>query len=52
MYAHAIESRLSMNDVTSRGRFVCFDTDELLAVADMNEVYVEPQVPDLEEIPS
>ena len=52
MYAHAIESRLSMNDVTSRGRFVCFDTDELLAVADMNEVYVEPEVPDLEEIPS
>jgi hypothetical protein len=52
MYAHAIESRLSMNDVTSRGRFVCFDTDELLAVADMSEVYVEPQVPDLEEIPS
>ena len=52
MYAHAIESRLSMNDVVSRGRYVCFDTDDLLAIGDMHDVLVEPQVPDLEEIPS
>ena len=52
MYAHAIESRLSMNDVTARGRYVCFDTDDLLAVGDMHDALIEPQVPDLEEIPS
>jgi hypothetical protein len=52
MYAHAIESRLSMNDVLSRGRFVRFDTDDLLAIGDMHDVLVEPEVPDLEEIPS
>jgi hypothetical protein len=52
MYAHAIESRLSMNDVVSRGRYVCFDTDDLLAIGDMHDVLVEPQVPDLEEMPS
>jgi hypothetical protein len=52
MYAHAIESRLSMNDVLSRGRFVRFDTDDLLAIGEMSDVLVEPQVPDLEEIPS
>jgi len=52
MYAHAIESRLSMNDVTARGRYICFDTDDLLAVGDMHDALVEPQVPDLEEIPS
>jgi hypothetical protein len=52
MYAHAIESRLSMNDVLSRGRFVRFDTDDLLAIGDMHNVLVEPEVPDLEEIPS
>jgi hypothetical protein len=52
MYAHAIESRLSMNDVVSRGRYVCFDTDDLLAIGEMSDVLVEPQVPDLEEIPS
>jgi hypothetical protein len=52
MYAHAIESRLSMNDVLSRGRFVRFDTDDLLSIGDMHDALVEPQVPDLEEIPS
>ena len=52
MYAEAITQRLSMNDVTSRGRFICFDTDDLLAVADMPDVPVEPQVPDLQEMPS
>jgi hypothetical protein len=52
MYAHAIESRLSMNDVLSRGRHVCFDTRELLAMGDMYDALVEPEVPDLEEIPS
>ena len=52
MYAHAIESRLSMNDVTARGRYVCFDTDDLLAVGEMHDALIEPQVPDLEEIPS
>ena len=52
MYAHAIESRLSMNDVLSRGRFVKFDTDDLLAIGDMHDALVEPEVPDLEEIPS
>jgi hypothetical protein len=52
MYAHAIESRLSMNDVLSRGRFVRFDTDDLLAIGEMSDVLVEPQVPDLEEMPS
>ena len=52
MYAHAIESRLSMNDVTARGRYICFDTDDLLAVGNMHDALVEPQVPDLEEIPS
>ena len=52
MYAHAIESRLSMNDVLSRGRFVRFDTDDLLAIGDMHDALVEPEVPDLEEIPS
>ncbi len=52
MYAHAIESRLSMNDVLSRGRFVRFDTDDLLAIGEMHDALVEPEVPDLEEIPS
>jgi hypothetical protein len=52
MYAHAIESRLSMNDVVSRGRYVCFDTDDLLAIGEMHDALVEPQVPDLEEMPS
>jgi len=52
MYAHAIESRLSMNDVLSRGRYVCFDTDDLLAIGEMHDALVEPEVPDLEEIPS
>jgi hypothetical protein len=52
MYAHAIESRLSMNDVLSRGRFVKFDTDDLLAIGEMHDALVEPEVPDLEEIPS
>jgi hypothetical protein len=41
-----------MNDVTARGRYVCFDTDDLLAVGDMHDALIEPQVPDLEEIPS
>jgi hypothetical protein len=52
MLATAITSRLSMNDVVSRGRYVKFDTDDLLAVGEMSDVLVEPQVPDLEEIPS
>ena len=52
MYANAITSRLSMNDIVTRGRFVKFDTDDLLAVGDMHDALVEPQVPDLEEIPS
>jgi hypothetical protein len=52
MYAHAIESRLSMNDVLSRGRFVKFDTDDLLAMGEMHDALVEPEVPNLEEIPS
>jgi hypothetical protein len=52
MYAHAIESRLSMNDVLSRGRYVCFDTDDLLAIGEMHDALVEPEVPDLEEISS
>jgi hypothetical protein len=52
MLATAITSRLSMNDVVSRGRYVCFDTDDLLAIGEMSDVLVEPQVPDLEEIPS
>ena len=52
MLATAITSRLSMNDVVSRGRYVCFDTTELLAVADMNNALVEPPVPNLQEMPS
>ena len=52
MYAHAIESRLSMNDVLSRGHFVHFDTDELLQMGEMHDALVEPPVPDLQEIPS
>jgi hypothetical protein len=52
MYANAITSRLSMNDIVTRGRFVCFDTDDLLAVGDMHDALVEPQVPDLQEMPS
>jgi hypothetical protein len=52
MLANAITSRLSMNDVVTRGRYVCFDTDELLAVSDMHDALVEPQVPDLQEMPS
>ena len=52
MYAHAIESRLSMNDVVSRGKYVCFDTDDLLSIGEMHDALVEPQVPDLEEMPS
>jgi len=52
MYANAITSRLSMNDVVTRGRYVCFDTDELLAVGDMHNALVEPPVPDLQEMPS
>ena len=52
MYAHAIESRLSMNDVLGRGRFVHFDTDELLGIVEMSDHLVEPEVPELEEMPS
>ena len=52
MYAKAIESRLSMNDILGRGRFVCFDTNDLLAVGDMHDALVEPPVPDLQEMPS
>lgn len=52
LLATAITSRLSMNDVVSRGRHVCFDTRELLAIGDMHDALVEPEVPDLEEIPS
>jgi hypothetical protein len=52
MYAKAIESRLSMNDILGRGRFVCFDTSDLLAVGDMHDALVEPPVPDLQEMPS
>ena len=52
LLATAITARVSMNDVVSRGRFVKFDTDDLLAVGEMSDVLVEPQVPDLEEIPS
>jgi len=52
MYALAITSRLSMNDVLGRGRFVHFDTDELLGIAEMSDHLVEPQVPDYEEMPS
>lgn len=52
MLATAITSRLSMNDVVSRGRYVCFDTDDLLSIGEMSDALVEPTVPDLEEIPS
>ncbi len=52
MLATALVSRLSMNDVVSRGRFVEFDTSDLLAIGEMHDALVEPQVPDLEEIPS
>jgi hypothetical protein len=52
MYATAIESRLSMNDVTSRGRYICFDTDDLLAIGEMSDVLVEPQVNMPQEMPS
>ena len=52
MLATAITSRLSMNDVVSRGRCVCFDTTELLAIGAMHDALVEPPVPDLQEIPS
>ena len=52
MYAEAITQRLSMNDVTSRGRFICFDTDDLLAVAEMADVPVEPPVNMPQEMPS
>jgi hypothetical protein len=41
-----------MNDVTARGRYVCFDTDDLLAVGDMHDALIEPEVPNYEEIPS
>ena len=52
MYAKAIESRLSMNDILGRGRFVHFDTRDLLNIGDMHDVLVEPEVPNYEEIPS
>jgi hypothetical protein len=52
MLATAISSRISMNDVLSRGRYVEFDTDDLLAIGEMHDALVEPTVPDLEEIPS
>jgi hypothetical protein len=52
MLATALVSRLSMNDVLTRGRFVEFDTSDLLAIGDMHDALVEPEVPDLEEIPS
>ena len=52
MLATAISSRISMNDVLSRGRYVEFDTDDLLAIGEMHDALVEPEVPDLEEIPS
>jgi hypothetical protein len=52
MLATAITSRLSMNDVLGRGRFVKFDTDDLLAIGDMHDVLVEPEVPNYEEVPS
>jgi len=49
MYANALESRLSMNDILGRGRFVHFDTRDLLAMGEMHEALVEPPVPDYEE---
>jgi hypothetical protein len=52
MLATALVSRLSMNDVLTRGRFVEFDTSDLLAIGEMHDALVEPEVPDLEEIPS
>jgi len=52
MYAECITQRLSMNDVTSRGRFICFDTDDLLAVAEMQDVPIEPPVNMPQEMPS
>lgn len=52
MLATAISSRISMNDVLSRGRYVEFDTDDLLAIGEMHDALVEPEVPDLKEIPS
>lgn len=51
MLATAITSRLSMNDVVSRGRYVCFDTDDLLSIGEMSDVLIEPTVPDLQEVP-
>jgi hypothetical protein len=52
MLGTAITSRISMNDVTARGRFIEFDTRDLLAIGEMHDALVEPEVPDLEEIPS
>ena len=44
MYAMAITQRLSMNDILGRGRFVEFDTDDLLEVAEMSDSLIEPPV--------
>jgi hypothetical protein len=52
MLGTAITSRISMNDVTARGRFIEFDTRDLLAIGEMHDALIEPEVPDLEEIPS
>ena len=52
MLATAITSRLSMNDVLSRGRYVCFDTGDLLSLGEKNDHLVEPPVPNIQqEIP-
>ena len=44
MYAEAITQRLSMDDVLSRGRFCCFDLDDLLGESQMSPSLIEPPV--------
>jgi hypothetical protein len=49
MYLTAIASRLSMDDVLGRGRFVEFDVRELLEMDEMGTEYIETPTPRIEE---
>jgi hypothetical protein len=50
---HAIEERLSMDDVLPRGRHVQFDVEEYLEdfMVETPDTYREPAVPDMPELP-
>lgn len=52
MYARAISSRLSMNDILPRGRFVEFNAEDVLGFMSTEGPMVEPPVPATQETPA